>query len=74
MSRVTDHFRQKKTLDHPPPAKAGPAPKAGASKSQEAHASRAAVDDGLTPEERALRQFDLDPTYGPCIGSGRLER
>ncbi|KAJ3690169.1 hypothetical protein LUZ61_019333 [Rhynchospora tenuis] len=25
-------------------------------------------------EEEALRQFDMDMKYGPCIGVGRLER
>jgi hypothetical protein len=28
----------------------------------------------LAPEERLLRQFDLDSKYGPCTGMTRMER
>lgn len=28
----------------------------------------------VSEEERVLRQFDLDPRFGPCAGMTRLER
>lgn len=30
--------------------------------------------DGVSEEERRLRQFDLDQRYGPCMGVSRVER
>ncbi|TKY72427.1 DNA polymerase delta subunit 4 [Spatholobus suberectus] len=32
------------------------------------------LDDGYSLEEKNLREFDMDMTYGPCLGLTRLER
>jgi len=67
--KVSDYFRQEKANVHgrtklnkvPPPSR-GTA------------AALAPLDDGLSATERVLRQFDLEPKFGPCTGMTRLER
>ncbi|KAF8653891.1 hypothetical protein HU200_062027 [Digitaria exilis] len=37
-------------------------------------ASAAGTGEAYSAEEEALRQFDMDASYGPCIGVARLRR
>jgi DNA polymerase delta subunit 4 len=76
-TRISEHFRQKKphgSVREPSPQKARRPAEAAPVSGANAGPRSAAHDDDLSPEERLLRQFDLDTKYGPCIGMTRLER
>lgn len=68
MSTITSHFKQQKAHA---PARQQKKPQ---QQPEAAVQALAEPDDGHSPSERELRQFDLDSRYGPCIGLTRLER
>ncbi|CAO2200486.1 unnamed protein product [Urochloa humidicola] len=60
------HYRQRKKATKPAPKKKP--------KNAQTQEGVAAEEEQYGAEEEALRQFDMDTSYGPCIGVTRLRR
>ncbi|KAH1134038.1 hypothetical protein GYH30_012450 [Glycine max] len=71
---IKGFYRQKKTTATKKSSKKSPIPAAAQSPALISHGGKPDLEDEYKESEVALRQFDLNMAYGPCLGMTRLAR